>query len=163
MAARSLSWLVDWTIDRYQDDLPDRLHGRGPWNGPQQYQQGTPVWPEELVGGSRMASPRLDDAFRRYLEDSPYAVAYGEFDNQTQRDPHYARPFAANLAHLRQTHPLLARRAFFLVACCYGDTSVPFGPCRPEEQAILYREALRLLYDQWRTEPPARVIRDKVA
>ena len=163
MAARSLGRLVAWALDRYHDDLPERLHGRGPWNGPQQYQQGVPQWPEELVGGSRMASPRLDDAFRRYLEDSPYAVAYAEYDNMTQRDPHYARPFAANLAFMRHHEPILATRIFFLVACCGGDVHIPYGPSHPAEQAILYREALRLLYDSWRTEPPARVIREKVA
>ena len=162
-AVHSLPRLAAWAVDRYRDDLPDALHARGTWTGPQQYRDGHPQWPEALVGGSHLGAPRLDDAFRRYLEDSPYQVGYAEYDNMTQRDPHYVRPFAANLARLRGSHPLLARRVFFLVACCGGDTGIRFGPSAPEEQAILYREGLRLLYDGWRSDPPGRVLPRKVA
>ena len=183
-AVHSLPRLAAWAVDRYRDDLPDALHARGTWTGPQQYGQeevvkvdgpehveyravrgapGKPRWPSELVGGSHLGAPRLDDAFRRYLEDSPYQVGYAEYDNMTQRDPHYVRPFAANLARLRGSHPLLARRVFFLVACCGGDTGFQFGPAAREEQEILYREGLRLLYDGWRSDPPGRVLPRKVA
>lgn len=162
---RTTDALARWFADRFADDVPSRLHAAGPWNGPQQYDRttGTPRWSEALTGGSALGAPRLADAFRRFIEDGAHAVEYAVFDGVNQSTPHYARPMRANLAAFSVHHPLLARRLFHLG--CWGDgdwrgAMWRYGPTLALEEAeLLYREALRMLWERWCDEPPARVLR----
>ncbi len=184
MAPRSTDALARWFAERFADDVPGELHAAGPWFGPPGFPPGrglaanapepdpdrpghlrpsrTPLSTADLTGGSALGAPRLADAFRRFIEDGADAVEYAVYDNENQTVPHYARPIRANLAWFAVNHPLLARRLFHL-GCYGGDwrgATLRFGPrLALEEAEVLYHEALRRLWEGWRDEPPARVLR----
>jgi hypothetical protein len=112
--AARLAWLARVWAD---EPMPEAIHGAGVWTGPQHFDRrgdpkswpspdGVPEWPDELVGGSAIGSPRIIEPFRRYIEGARTALDI---------DGSYCRPLAAALAKLdrggcrRPPHPKGAR------------------------------------------------------
>lgn len=88
-----------WFITGWREEMPDEIHSRGLWVGlPSRLDaKGQPIeaMPPELVGGSELGAPKLAEAFRQLLENSP---------RQIDEDGFYVRPMRAALARLAGTH-----------------------------------------------------------
>lgn len=88
-----------WFITGWREEMPDEIHSRGLWVGlPSRLDsRGQPIetMPPELVGGSELGAPRLAEAFRQLIENSP---------RQIDEDGFYVRPMRAALARLAGRH-----------------------------------------------------------
>ena len=163
--------LLAWFLEQFRAEMPDEMHEHEVFVGrpdPVNYQR---LWardskPTELAGGSLLASPRYTDAFRRFLEDSPFATEEAEYEGHKDQVRHYVFPLRAALAFLagrgpdHDPYPFMAR-TLYRTALRDGDwdgACASMGICEPVRK-VYVEEALRRLWTKYEVEPPARTIR----
>lgn len=145
-APRGLPKLLAWFLREWANEVPDRIHKGDVWRD---YIGLTED--RQAVGGSLLGTPAYADAFRSYIEGSPFA---------TDADGRYAKPIHAAMARLcgRQGHegptrklaplPFMARFLFRLAVS--GDlTRAADSMGIPEQVHHVYAE--QALYRLWRT------------
>ncbi len=157
---RDFGAYLRWFLAAWAEELPDRLHSRGVWRD----------YGSHAVGGSTLGSPRLHDAFRSYIEGSPYQTDYDPRLDADERNAVYVRPIHRALQCMTGTYvgpldsdvgprPFMARFLFAL-ACSGGDwsrISTAFG--LPPQVAPIYAEkALERLWNEYERLPEARLI-----
>ncbi len=165
-APRGLAGLVRWYATAWDLEAPDKDWTGGVWSAPQQYDrhgpakgwatsQGDPLFPSELVGGSLLGAPRMVDAFRRYIENSPH---------ETDRDGYYLRPLHCALARMehgsgeRIPMPMTARE-LFRFAWGGFDCDAFKASFWASEQALLYLEkAIEVVWTLYHDAPMGRQV-----
>jgi hypothetical protein len=160
--------LLAWFLEAFRAELPERIHASDVWRdrvSSDEAQNGI-----QAVGGSLLGSPRTNDTFRRYVEDSPYTTEVAEYEGHKDRNGHYAFPMRAALARLagrgRETdeYPFMAR-VLYRTALRDGDyegACASMGICQPVRRVYI-NEALRRLWTKYEIEPPARTLRTDAA
>ncbi len=155
---RGLPKLMAWFIAEWANEVPDKLHKGDVWRdyiGLTEDRKG--------VGGSLLGTPAYADAFRGYIEGSPFA---------TDPDGRYAKPIHAAMARLcgRQGHegptrkllpaPFMARFLFRLaVTGSLSQAGDSMGI--PSQVHHVYAE--QALYRLWRTYEVAPGAMERVA
>lgn len=156
--------LLGWFVGEFRAEMPDQLHGPG-------------VWREHVTtdhrhsgGGSLLGAPRYADAFRRFIEDGPFALETAEYEGQRDLNRHYAFPVRAAIAMLagrgraRDPYPFMAR-ALYRTALLDGDWNAAcasMGITEPVRRVYI-EAALGRLWERYNIEPPARALRDEPA
>jgi hypothetical protein len=160
--------LLGWFLEAFRAEIPSRIHSADVWRdrvSPDEERQGI-----QAVGGSLLGSPRTNDAFRRYIEESPFVTEVGEYEGHKDPRTHYSFPLRAALATLsgrgRDTddYPFMAR-TLYRTALRDGDwdgACASMGICEPVRKVYI-EEALRRLWTKYEVEPPARTIRTSEA
>lgn len=152
-APRGLPALLHWFLTEWAHEVPDRIHKGDVWRDYVGLMED-----RKAEGGSRLGSPQYAEAFRRYLEGSPF---------ETDQDGRYARPIHAAIARIcgRQGHegpterlapyPYMARFLFRLattgdVAQACASMGIP-----PQVQPIYAEQALYRLWRGYAVGPQA--------
>lgn len=160
--------LLGWFMEQYRLEMPARIHSNDVWRdqvSPDEARNGL-----QAVGGSVLGSPRTNEAFRRYIEATPFITEVAEYEGHKDRIGHYSFPLRAALATLAgrgkdtDDYPFMAR-TLYRTALRDGDwdsacasMGIP-GPVRK----VYIEEALRRLWTKFSIEPPARTIRTNAA
>src|SRR5678816_3959692 len=114
----------DRFLEAFRAEVPARIHAGDVWRdqvSPDEERQGI-----QAVGGSLLGSPRTGDAFRRYIEGSPFITEVAEYEGHKDPNTHYAFPLRAALAALAgrgpdtEPYPFMAR-ALYRTALRDGD------------------------------------------
>jgi hypothetical protein len=151
-----LAWLARvWALE----PMPEAIHGAGVFFGPpdregcpEQAQLGAAESsPSDLVGGSVLGSPRILDAFRRYVEEGRTRI---------DKDGFYIRPLAAAVSRLEKggrRRPPRPRGATFVwgVLISRGDWH-GVGRCRgmdTEEARDYLASVLAVLWEVYASSP----------
>lgn len=160
--------LLAWFLEAYRAEAPEKIHASDVWRDrvtEDEAKNGI-----SAVGGSLLGTPRTNDTFRRYIEDSPFATEVAEYEGHKDVNGHYAFPLRAALARLagrgpdHHPYPFMAR-CLYRTALQDGDFD---GACRslgiiePIRQVYI-EEALRRLWTKYEIEPPARSVRESAA
>lgn len=160
--------LLGWFLAEFRAEIPGRIHAADVWRdqvSPDEAKAGI-----QAVGGSLLGSPRTSDAFRRYIEGSPFITEVAEYEGHKDPVTHYAFPLRAALATLagrgRDTdeYPFMAR-ALYRTALRDGDwdgACASMGIPQPVRKVYI-EEALRRLWHRYSIEPPARAVRTSEA
>lgn len=161
--------LLGWFLEAFRAELPGTIHAADVWRDrvtPDEAKNGI-----QAVGGSLLGTPRTNETFRRYIEDSPFATEVAEYEGHKDRHAHYVFPIRAALARLggrgpdHDPYPFMAR-VLFRTALRDGDydaACASMGICEPVRE-VYVQEALRRLWTKYEVEPPARTVRtDQVA
>jgi hypothetical protein len=160
--------LLAWFLEQFRAEMPEKIHASDVWRDrvtEDEARNGI-----SAVGGSLLGSPRTNDTFRRYIEDSPFATEVAEYEGSKDRNGHYAFPLRAALARLAgrgpddAPYPFMAR-ALYRTALRDGDfdgACASLGICEPVRQPYI-EDALRRLWSRYEIEPPARVLRTEAA
>jgi hypothetical protein len=160
--------LLAWFLEAYRAEAPEKIHASDVWRDrvtEDEARNGV-----QAVGGSLLGTPRTNDTFRRYIEDSPFATEVAEYEGSKDRSGHYAFPLRAALARLggrgRDTdvYPFMAR-CLYRTALRDGDFDTAcrsMGIPAPVRQVYI-EEALRRLWAKYEIEPPARTLRESAA
>lgn len=160
--------LLGWFMEAYRAECPSTIHSNDVWRD--RVSQGEAQKGIQAVGGSLLGSPRTNEAFRRYIEDSPFTTEVAEYEGHKDPWTHYSFPLRAALATLagrgpdHDEYPFMAR-TLYRTALRDGDWS---GACAsmgiPEPVRKVYiEEALRRLWTKFSVEPPARSVRTSTA
>lgn len=157
-APRGLPKLLAWFLGEWANEVPDKLHKGDVWRD---YVRLTED--RKGQGGSLLGTPQYADAFRSYIEGSPFA---------TDPDGRYMRPIHAAMArlcgrggHEGATHklaplPFMARFLFRLAMT--GDLAVSAQSMGiPSQVQSVYAE--QALYRLWRTYEVAPGAMERVA
>lgn len=125
---RGLDALVRWFREVIADEAPVAVHKPGVWRD-----HGT-----EAEGGSKLGSPAISDAFRRFIEGVPW---------QTDPDGYYVMPFRAALSRMSRRWPMAARHLYRL-ALVDGDwrRHADNVAWQREEMELYVESALRMLW-----------------
>lgn len=160
--------LLGWFLEQFRAELPEKIHSADVWRdrvSEDEERNGI-----RAVGGSLLGSPRTHDAFRRYIEDSPFATEVAEYEGHKDTQGHYAFPLRAALARLggrgpdHDPYPFMAR-VLYRTALRDGDydgACASMGICEPVRRVYI-EEALRRLWTKYEIEPPARPLRSEAA
>ena len=144
-APRGLPALLAWFLREWAAEVPSRIHKGDVWRDYVRLDED-----RKAEGGSRLGSPQYAEAFRRYIEGSPF---------ETDMDGRYARPIHAAIARIcgRQGHegptsklaqyPFMARFLFRLATT--GDL-VQAGTSMGIPVQVLSVYAEQALYRLWR-------------
>jgi len=160
--------LLAWFVEAFRAEMPEQIHTSDVWRdrvSGDEAKNGV-----KAVGGSLLGSPRTDDTFRRYIEDSPFTTEIAEYEGHKDRDAHYAFPLRAALVRLagrgRATDPyVFMALTLYRIALRDGDyqgACASLGICEPVREVYI-GEALRRLWTKYEVEPPARTLRTEVA
>jgi hypothetical protein len=160
--------LLAWFLEQFRAEMPEKIHASDVWRDrvtEDEAKNGI-----QAVGGSLLGTPRTNDTFRRYIEDSPFATEVAEYEGSKDRNGHYAFPLRAAMARLagrgRDTDPYpFMARVLHRTALRDGDYE---GACAsmgiPAPVRLIYvEEALRRLWAKYEVEPPARTLRTEAA
>ncbi len=157
---RDFGTYLRWFLAAWAEELPDRLHARGVWRD----------YGRDAVGGSTLGSPRLHDAFRSYIEGSPYQTDYDPRLDADERNAVYVRPMHRALCrmtggyigplHEHMPTSTFMAHALFALACSGGDwRTIGLRFAMPAQVAGPYfEEALRRLWNEYERLPEARAI-----
>ena len=162
--------LLAWFLEAYRAEMPSEMHTHSEdvwrdWVSGDEADNGI-----KAVGGSVLGTPRYQDAFRRFIEDSPFTTEVAEYEGHKDTASHYAFPLRAALARLSgrgpdtAPYPFMAR-ALYRTALRDGDydgACATLGICEPVRQVYI-EEALRRLWTKYEVEPPARTVRESAA
>jgi hypothetical protein len=160
--------LLQWFLEAYRAEAPEKIHASDVWRD--RVSEDEARIGIQAVGGSLLGTPRTNDTFRRYIEDSPFATEVAEYEGSKDRSGHYAFPLRAALARLAgrgpdsSPFPFMAR-ALYRTALRDGDfdsACASLGICEPVRQVYI-EEALRRLWAKYEIEPPARTLRTEAA
>jgi len=160
--------LLGWFMEQYRAEMPAKIHGDDVWRD--RVSQGEARDGITPVGGSLLGTPRTNDAFRRYIEDSPFSTEVAEYEGHKDPWPHYSFPLRAAIATLggrgrdKDEYPFMAR-TLYRTALRDGDwdgACASMGICEPVRK-VYHEEALRRLWEKFRVEPPARSVRTSEA
>lgn len=160
--------LLAWFLEAFRAETPDRIHAADVWRD--RVSQDEARNGIQAVGGSVLGSPRTHDAFRRYIEDSPFVTEVAEYEGHKDPRTHYVFPLRAAIATLggrgrdSDPYPFMAR-ALFRTGLRDGDwdgACASLGICEPVRRVYI-EEALRRLWGKYTVEPPARTIRTSEA
>lgn len=175
--------LLAWFLEAYRAEAPEKIHASDVWRdrvSEDEARNGV-----QAVGGSLLGTPRTNDTFRRYIEDSPFSTEVAEYEGSKDRTGHYAFPLRAALVRLagrgpdHTSYPFLARM-LYRVALMDGDYESALAQSmkctcgRDECNAVIpgvpqplrqfaVEEALRRLWTKYEVEPPARTLRESAA
>ncbi len=159
---RSLAEYLRWFADRWTAEMPTEIHSSGVWRD--RVSAGEARDGVQAVGGSHLGSPRLNEAFRRLLENSPYETDHAIYEGNVVLEPHYVRPIHAAIARLAHKRPLTARWLAALAASGFDWQPLVTRRGWSLEEGELYLEgAAYLLFREFDTEPRDRAYRDAIA
>ena len=151
--------LLGWLLREYREEMPEALHAGGLWRD--QVSSSERERGIEAVGGSLIGTPRTNETFRRYLEESPFITQVSEYEGHKDRTNHYAFPLRAALARLAgrgkdtDPYPFMAR-ALHMTAAWDGDWDgalSALGVNPPAVRRFYLERALRLLWERYDPEP----------
>jgi hypothetical protein len=142
---RDLPGLLRWMAEQWELEVPDAIQAGGDdvWHGRQEVdpRTGAPRWEADLVGGSKLGTPRDRDPFRRFLENSP---------SEVDADGFFVRPMHAAVARLGRRWPLMARN---LVAVAHAGWDwrgvAERGHWAAEMYEVYLEAALRRLWNEF--------------
>lgn len=157
-APRGLHRLMVWFLAEWANEVPERIHKGEVWRdfvGLTEDRQGQ--------GGSLLGTPQYAEAFRRYVEGSPF---------ETDPDGRYTRPIHAAMSriagrrgHEGRTHellpaPFMARFLFRLAHTADLEQAASSMGIPPQVQHVYAEQALVKLWRSYEVAPGAM---DRVA
>lgn len=161
---KGLHQLLAWLAHHWQAEMPEALHGSGPFFGPPgPGLSAEKSRPNELTGGSLLGSPRYSDPFRSYLEGQATQLdGKAGAPDEHGTWPAYQRPVHAAIARMAGRDPesadaMHARFVFTLAVNGFDWQAVAERAGTPWYQAPVYVEwVLRRLWRAFEVRPPAR-------
>jgi hypothetical protein len=148
--------LLRWFEAATLAEIPSRLHQAALWH--EHVTEGTEG------GGSRLGAHAWADEFRRYLEGSPFGqdpdgfyqfpilAALAKLEGTRGWQPDSANPPPSEGAVMAAMLRGIARNAF-----SYTSVAILYSPLLP---AATTEKALERLYEAYRSEAPARIIKE---
>ena len=145
--------LLRWFLAEWADEVPDRLHKDEVWRD---YVASTEN--RSGQGGSLLGAPQYADAFRSYIEGSPFA---------TDIDGRYVRPVHAAIAllcgrqghegptHKLAPHPFMARFLFRLALTGSVEEAATSMGIPPQVMPVYAEQALYRLWRGYEVAPGA--------
>jgi hypothetical protein len=146
--ASRLDELLTWAMDHW-DSPPLRVHTQRVWSGPE--------------GGSHLGSPAWSDDYRRWMEDSPFAVMHEEqigvhcvHPQQSEKDrKHGQRCPDCDETGLRDAHRLRYRWPLRAALAVVAKDNVPDD--RPRLDSVIWQ----LAANEWAVGAAAAVLADR--
>jgi hypothetical protein len=159
--------LMGWFLAEFRAEMPEEMHTGGVWRDRKRRGDRPEYAP---VGGSVLGAPRAYQPFEAFIEDSPYACEFAEYEGHVDTVAHYVYPLRAAMASLAgrgkptDDHPFLVR-TLYRTALMDGDWSEAcrsMGIIAPAARVYI-NVALYQLWRRYAVEPPARSLREGVA
>lgn len=153
-APRGLHRLMLWFLEEWSAEIPDRLHKADVWRDYVKLGQED----RKAEGGSLLGTPNYADAFRTYVEGSPFAT---DLDNRYLRPVHAAiARLCGRQGHSGETHklqpaPFMARFLFRLALTADLDIASSSMGIPPQVQPIYAEQALYRLWKAYEVGPGA--------
>ena len=160
--------LLAWFLEAFRAEMPEKIHASDVWRD--RVSEDEAKSGIQAVGGSLLGTPRTNDTFRRYIEDSPFTTEVAEYEGHKDVNGHYAFPLRAALACLAgrgpdaAPYPFMAR-ALYRTALRDGDydgACGSLGICEPVREVYI-TEALRRLWAKYEIEPMGGSMRTDAA
>lgn len=156
--------LLLWFLEAFRAECPAELHAGGVWRD--RVSAGEAEDGIQPVGGSLLGSPRLEEGFRRFIEDGAFVTERAELEGHQDHAPHYVTPLRAALARLAGRGPdadprVFMSRVLYRTALLDGDwpaACASMGIIEPVA-GVYIQEALRRLWDRYWVEPRPRPYR----
>jgi hypothetical protein len=159
---RSLAEYLRWFADRWQAEMPTEIHSSGVWRDRVTNTEAKAG--VQATGGSHLGSPRLNEAFRRLLENSPFETEHAVYEGHQQPEPHYVRPIHAAITRMSHKRPLTAHWLASLAASGFDWQGLVTRRGWSLEEGELYLEgACYLLFREFDIEPRTREYREAIA
>lgn len=151
--------LLAWFLREFRDEMPTVLHSGGVWRdqtSSSEQQVGI-----KAVGGSQLGTPRTNEGFRRFLEESAQITEVAEYEGHKDTENTYSFPIRAALSELAgrgkdtEPYPFMAR-CLYVTALRDGDWDgalASLGVNPPAVRRAYLEAALRRLWTKYQPGP----------